>query len=290
MGYPERCRAVHTANPSFAEPARKRGVKAYLKWKVAKMTKGKVQALSFGYLPGEVAAAKRQGGSSKTEESIYSDRPLALTQTLHRLYSMRPQTLSFSLCDSPVGLLAALLDVIHTRTPAGEEMGSRSMSPFLSPVEMEMEMERQEGVRHEESVPERNVGDMGQADRNYVWSPTEVLNWVMMQWLPGEFALHMLSVLQWLAVSWCERCPALGKIRRGLVLTFSRSRVVPSMAAAGLSRYHSPSPGRLLRRTSGYQYLPLPSQQRVHTTDVGLQLMADGMGRYHCTIYHQVAC
>jgi hypothetical protein len=188
MEFPERCRAVHTANPRFVEPTRRRGGAAYLKWTVARLTRGKVKALRFGYLPDEVEAVSRRDTSTKTEESLYSDRPLGLTQTLHRLYSLRPQTLSFSLCDSPVGLLAALLDVIHTRAPAGEEMGSRSRSPFLSPVEMEM----QEGVGHGESASERNVMEMEEEGRNHVWSQTEVLNWVMMQWLPGEFVLCRL--------------------------------------------------------------------------------------------------
>jgi hypothetical protein len=247
MGYPERCRAVHTANPWFAEPKRKQGVAKYLKWKVAKVTRGKVPALNFGYLPDEVAAVKRQGSSSGTEES-YSDRPLDLTQTLHRLYSLRPQTLSFSLCDSPVGLLAALLDVIHTRVPAGEEMGSRSRSPFLSPVEMEMEMEMQEGVRHGEGAPERSVKEREQEDRNYVWSPT-CSGYLV------SFILYAVNVAVACCVVVWERCTALSKIRSWLVLTLPRSRVVSKMAAAGSSRYHSPSLERVLRHTSRYQYL-----------------------------------
>jgi hypothetical protein len=161
---------------------------AFLKYKIAKLTMGKLPMFSFGYLPTELATHPKNEQSSSTQDALYSDRPLGLT--LHRLYSLRPQTLSFSLCDSPVGLLAALLDVIHTRVPAGSPLSSRSRSPFLSPVELEM----QEGPRHErihsgstERVPERSAEEM--EARNYVWTPTEVLNWVMMQWLPGMYSI-----------------------------------------------------------------------------------------------------
>jgi hypothetical protein len=169
---------------------------AFLKYKLAKLTKGKLPLLSFGYLPTELATRPENEQSSSNHNALYSDRPLGLT--LHRLYSLRPQTLSFSLCDSPVGLLAALLDVIHTRVPAGSPLSSRSRSPFLSPVELEM----QEGPRYErihsgstERVPERNLEEMDA--RNYVWTPTEVLNWVMMQWLPGMYSI-LVEICTWL--------------------------------------------------------------------------------------------
>lgn len=38
-----------------------------------------------------------------------------------------------------MGLLAALLDVLHTREVVHDPLASRPISPFLSPVELEMQ-------------------------------------------------------------------------------------------------------------------------------------------------------
>ncbi|KAF1935396.1 alpha/beta-hydrolase, partial [Clathrospora elynae] len=167
LRYPEKCLAVHTANPVFDAPTYKSGPVQYLKNRIAKMTKAKVSGLDFG---GRL-----------------------LGPMLHRLYSLRPQTLAYSLCDSPVGLLAALLDVIHTRDLPLGPLGERERSPFLSPVEPEMRGEQEENDETE-TERERGVerGDEG-SGRSYTWNPTEVLNFTMLQWLPGpEAALRWL--------------------------------------------------------------------------------------------------
>jgi hypothetical protein len=175
---------------------------AFLKYKIAKLTKGKLPLLSFGYLPTELESQQLEKCSSNNKDDSRSELPLG--PSLHRLYSLRPQTLSFSLCDSPVGLLAALLDVIHTRAPSGSPTASRSRSPFLSPVELEMEMQESAhgptSPRHERihsgstERPHPTSPRQSELDtRNYTWTPTEILNWTMMQWLPGPE-----SSLRWL--------------------------------------------------------------------------------------------
>lgn len=173
--FPTRCLAVHTANPVFVAP---RGVLAKTKYRIAKMTGGRFEKLGFGYTPQEL-----QPRSSASEVDSHS-------HTLHRLYSLRPQTLSFSLCDSPVGLLAALLDIVHTKGPDWEAVTSRSRSPFLSPVELEMRDVERGGME----MIEEEMMDMGEEEgvkdkerSGYMWTPTEMLSWTMMQWLPGKF-------------------------------------------------------------------------------------------------------
>jgi hypothetical protein len=145
-------------------------------------------------VPNELQSQAKPEIASSNLNSLYSDRPLGTT--LHRLYSLRPQTLSFSLCDSPVGLLAALLDVIHTRVPSGSPLTSRSRSPFLSPVELEMQDsnhgQSQPGHERVQSDSTERAHPMSPRQsemdaRNYTWSPTEILNWTMMQWLPGKY-------------------------------------------------------------------------------------------------------
>jgi hypothetical protein len=193
----DHCLAVHTANPTFVEPTVKRGVMAAVKYKIAKLTQGKLPLLNFGYVPSELRSDQGDEASSTTQSSASMDESLG--PTLHRLYSLRPQTLSFSLCDSPVGLLAALLDVIHTRMPTGSPLNSRSRSPFLSPVELEMQ-DAQSSPRHErihsgstERPHPTSPRQSEMENKNYIWTPTEILNWTMMQWLPGPE-----SSLRWL--------------------------------------------------------------------------------------------
>jgi hypothetical protein len=198
QSHSKHCLAVHTANPSFTEPTAKHSATAFMKYRIAKLTKGKLPLLSFGYLPTDFESRLEEEQTSTAPKSLYSARPLG--PTLHHLYSLRPQTLSFSLCDSPVGLLAALLDVIHTRVPSSSPLSSRSRSPFLSPVELEMQETNhgQSALRHERihsGSTERPHPSPGQNEldaRNYTWTPTEILNWTMMQWLPGNSMTIML--------------------------------------------------------------------------------------------------
>jgi hypothetical protein len=174
----------------------------YFKYRVAKLTKAKVPLLSFGYMPSEVQAPSQSMAEKHLaiQDGMYDGEPLG--PTLHRLYSLRPQTLAFSLCDSPVGLLAALLDVIHTRDlPQRPLSSSRSRSPFLSPVELEMqggdeEQEEQDELRSTSTERPGDTTSPGRAEgdgRSYTWSPTEVLNFTMLQWLPGPEAVRYFS-------------------------------------------------------------------------------------------------
>ncbi|KAH3959750.1 hypothetical protein HBH98_103660 [Parastagonospora nodorum] len=211
--HPRHCHAVHTANPSFAEPTAKRNTMAFLKYKIAKLTKGKLPLLSFGYLPAELQSCRTIEDLSTPRNPFHSKQPLGTA--LHQLYSLRPQTLSFSLCDSPVGLLAALLDVIHTRAPSSSPLTSRSRSPFLSLTELEVQNQALPGHSgNHSSFAERPYGttarDDGAEARSYTWTPTEILNWTMMQWLPGpESSLRWLrqAHLDTTVPDWDDCCP-----------------------------------------------------------------------------------
>jgi hypothetical protein len=187
---------VHVANPSFSEPAFKRGPLAYMKYHLAKVTKARIPLLSFGYTPTEMQALQ-----ARSEARTGGEIPMAMStqqdsQTMHRLYALRPQTAAFSLCDSPVGLLAALLDVIHTRVSNTSPPASRSRSPFLSPVELEMQDAESEQAEHDRNRMSNGNGSVRpfssqheQSSRSYTWAPTEVLNFTMLQWLPGPEAV-----------------------------------------------------------------------------------------------------
>ncbi|KAL5423617.1 hypothetical protein PMIN04_003756 [Paraphaeosphaeria minitans] len=208
LDHPQSCISVHTANPTFDRPTFQQNPVSFLKYQVAKVTKASVTSLSFGYVPSEVHEGS--GRDTANQSLIKGLKSLRgpLGPTLSRLYSYRPQTLTFSLCDSPIGLLAGLLDVIHTKKPPSLEcVMSRSHSPFLSPIELE-----QQGSHHDRASVETAFRDASPAqgvdqppqpresEENsivYSWSATEALNWTMMQWLPGpEASLRWLRRTQ----------------------------------------------------------------------------------------------
>jgi hypothetical protein len=202
LQHPKHCVAIHTANPSFGKPSLRRSPVAYLKHRIARWTRAKLSPLSFGYTPAEVTIGVVAHDQAPTHASAGA--------TLSPLYALRPQTLAYSLCDSPIGLLAGLLDVIHTRSPSLSPITSRSRSPFLSPMELEMEDAQRTEVNNEARAissdqpstpfnprePEKNA-------RSYIWSPTEVLNWTMLQWLPGPEAS-----LRWLRRATLDASPS----------------------------------------------------------------------------------
>ena len=132
-------------------------------------------------------------------------------------YTHRPQTLAYSLCDSPVGLLASMLDAIHTRTHNTSPTTSRSRSPFLSPSELELQdaaaldgdLRSQTILEEDEAEQDDNVNAMPLSPRDselhakpYTWTPTDLLNWTMMQWLPGPEAS-----LRWLRQARLDSAP-----------------------------------------------------------------------------------
>lgn len=206
--HPTHCLAVHTSNPSFTAPTFKRNKGGYLKYRIARLTKAKIPLLRFGYTPSELCALRGAQSTRDVDDALQLNQPLG--STLHRLYALRPQTLAFSLCDSPVGLLAALLDVIHTREVPQDATGSRSRSPFLSPVELEMHEastrppripnqtstyrlssveEEDEQVPIDSTAPPTIAGTGSEGEKSrYTWTPTTMLNFVMLQWLPGPEA------------------------------------------------------------------------------------------------------
>jgi hypothetical protein len=179
---------VHTTNPVFATPTVRDKPLLWVKYQLAKLTKASYPALSFGYLPSEVTS------SSTTQAHQGSDgRPIG--PAMHQLLSQRPQTLAFSLCDSPVGLLAVILDLVYTRS-SGTSSATRPTSPFLDPGELaaqdvEDEAAGHERVRSDETVQAPQNGGTGEiavADRR-PWSPTDILNWTMMYVDSSRFVL-----------------------------------------------------------------------------------------------------
>lgn len=158
----------------------------WMKYNIATWTKGRM--FDFGYTPEElrISSGPRNDGDSVGGEFPKLTMWGGVT---------RPQTTAFSLCDSPVGLLAGMLDTLHTRPttslgPLSRTSMTRPRSPFLDPEELEME-ERQNSQASTGgrigNTAARVAGANG-GEGEFIWSPTDLLNWTMMQWLPGPEA------------------------------------------------------------------------------------------------------
>lgn len=160
-----------------------RGVKTWVQWQVARVTGARWPSLSFGYVPSEVQESEENKTERKETkgEDVKAARPMG--PVLHQLLSARPQTLAFSLCDSPVGLLAMLLDVIGVQG-AGPSLGARPRSPFLDPEELELQDREYEAAGHErvrsDDTVKASQNGVGAHLSTQPWSPTDILNWTMM--------------------------------------------------------------------------------------------------------------
>ncbi|KAF2163565.1 hypothetical protein M409DRAFT_68469 [Zasmidium cellare ATCC 36951] len=131
LTHPESCMAVHTANPEIPPPSMP-GTPLQVPMQVPVTVPG----LSPPVSPGALQQQQRE----------------------------RPQTVSYALCDSPVGLLAYVVDAIrlprHQSPPVSRSSSNSPRPPTLPDP----------------------------------WSPTALISWAMMYWLPGpEVALRWLS-------------------------------------------------------------------------------------------------
>ncbi|KAF2497070.1 alpha/beta-hydrolase [Lophium mytilinum] len=186
--HPQHCLAIHTTNPSLVAPAFKKSPMAWLKYHVARVTRARLSFLSFGYLRSDFTQPEATKAKPERDLGMLKERFDSSEATLASQYSQRPQTVSYSLCDSPAGLLSCVLDAVHSRSSSTPQ-SSQQRSPFLSPAELlgdrDIEMQVQEMPRPEIPMSPRESETNG---RDYTWTPTEILSWTMMQWLPGPEA------------------------------------------------------------------------------------------------------
>ncbi|KAI9712386.1 MAG: hypothetical protein M1820_001599 [Bogoriella megaspora] len=94
------CLAIYTNSPDVPPPTFRIAPLACLKYHVARLTRCRMPFLSFGYLRSDI------------ESQQHHHSRLPRTNPFEE-QSFRPQTTAHSLCDSPVGLLACMLDAIR---------------------------------------------------------------------------------------------------------------------------------------------------------------------------------
>lgn len=94
------CLAVYTNSPDVPPPSFRVAPIAFLRYHVARLMKCRVPFLTFRYIPSDLA--------TPSHHHLSWPPPTPFEEQ-----SFRPQTTAHSLCDSPVGLLACMLDAIR---------------------------------------------------------------------------------------------------------------------------------------------------------------------------------
>ncbi|KIW07002.1 uncharacterized protein PV09_01897 [Verruconis gallopava] len=228
--------AVYTSCANdLAPPQPLKSKDAWLKYQIARLTGARFSWLAFGYTSSDFgAAADTSIADDSTNHSHAKEDGIELgqnfvsgndsqydveTESFAFKYGFstdsvtkRPQTLAYGFCDSPAGLLAFLLDVLKPNI---------SHIPPPPPFMKTQTRHRSSAVlQHRMSTIIENVPE------HTNFTPANVLDWVMMYWLPGPEAS-----LRWLATVEKEDC-------------FARYSEVP----LGISWYNTNSSVQLRRQ------------------------------------------
>jgi len=101
----EGCLGVHILDPCISEPEIGKGLGQWMKWRLAEFFHGGW----FGYDSSDWSAISRFQNRLREEKRGYS--------VLGRMGLREPNTFSYALCDSPVGLLSFVLSALRKRSP-----------------------------------------------------------------------------------------------------------------------------------------------------------------------------
>lgn len=116
----------------------------------------------LGYNPDDIAL--NELSIQQPQSPVYTPSDSPGRRQITR--SERPQTLAYALADSPAGLLAYMFDLIRPPNPA---------------------------TGHQ-TPPHRGQRVSGFSTLQNPWTPSAIITWTMMYWLPGpEIALRWLS-------------------------------------------------------------------------------------------------
>ena len=191
LNHLESCIAIHTANPDVPAPRFGTFPLTWLKFRIAKLTFAIFRRSTFGYSPEELVLP---GAFSEPMQATPGLTP-PLTPGVARATGERPQTTAYALCDSPAGLLAYILDSIRPpsipSSPSRQSPESnRPTTAGRSPVSPQSYgTPSTSRSPRSPAVPQ----NLELSDMSSPWTPTALINWAMLYWLPGpEVALRWL--------------------------------------------------------------------------------------------------
>jgi hypothetical protein len=112
----------------------------------------------------------------------------------------RPQTTAYALCDSPPGLLAYILDAIGeaafkspSTSPTHSPESLYVPTPGRSPISPKAYSPQPSRTSRSPLSAANSPSHIDLNDASKAWTPTAIINWTMLYWLPGpEVALRWL--------------------------------------------------------------------------------------------------
>lgn len=187
LGHSNSCIAIHTVNPEVPAPRFGRSTLCWLKYRIAQLTVGFLCRSTFGYTNEDMAL------SGLTIQTPGLTPPL--TPGSYVQPTERPQTTAYALCDSPPGLLAYVLDAIRPPPLSRPSYSPQNLAPSSaghSPVQSRSPTSPQ-SVGTPAPARTRSPQTLELGDFDNPWTPTALINWTMVYWLPGpEVALRWL--------------------------------------------------------------------------------------------------
>ena len=208
IAHPESCMAIHTVNPDVPAPRFEISILSWLKYRIAKLTHALLRRSSYGYTEEDMIAMSTpmsDGSLQLTPGITPPSTPEAQQTTIER-----PQTSAYALCDSPSGLLAHVLDFIRPPPPSPRSSPDKSPEHLrppanaLSPASSNDYAATPSGSWSPQTSRSPQGGRSPQASRSpgsplelqvtSQWTPTALITWTMIYWLPGpEVALRWLT-------------------------------------------------------------------------------------------------
>lgn len=160
LQHSDSCIALHTVNPDCPAPRFAVNFLEWIRYRLAKLTYALLRRPSFGYTPEELAMTELSLRSPSQQHTPPVSPGLVPDASA---VPTRPQTISYAVTDSPSGLLAYVLDAIKPNA------GSTAPHSSLGSSRLQLS--------HIQNP----------------WSPTSLITWTMLYWLPGpEVALRWL--------------------------------------------------------------------------------------------------
>ncbi|KAH9845624.1 putative epoxide hydrolase, partial [Teratosphaeria destructans] len=201
IAHSDSCMAIHTVNPDVPPPRFDRSTPKSPIDKMCMLTSEILRRPSFGYGQENILS-----GSGMSSPALPS--PGARSPVLPGVFPQpteRPQTISYALCDSPSGLLAYVLDLIQPQACSRPSTSPSSLAPSTigtpserhSPVLSRSPSSPAGSVSSSQTSQSQSRSSqtpLELGDHQSPWTPTAIINWTMIYWLPGpEVALRWLA-------------------------------------------------------------------------------------------------
>lgn len=196
LTHPNNCIAIHTVNPDVPVPRFRLSPSAWLKYSLKKLTFATTRRSAFDYTTDNMLGS----GAAMEQVQMTPGITPPMTPRSRQPSIDRPQTTAYGLCDSPSGLLAYILDAIGdsafksaSNSPVHSPQNLYVPTPGRSPISPQTYSPQASRSSRSPTNASNTPPHLELSDVSTPWTPTAIINWTMLYWLPGpEVALRWL--------------------------------------------------------------------------------------------------